>query len=84
MDGSAIAEFLKEAIKLIDNPWIIAAVIITVVAIVRIPDYIRAIGEVVRRGRRNKADIAREQALLEEQLRQGPIEHGGDSRSGGG
>lgn len=69
MSNSDFGPIFDAIVNKIDNPIVLGWVAVGVAFVWRLPDLIKAIGEVVRLDRSNKAEIDRKQALLEEELR---------------
>ena len=60
---------LQTAIEKIDDPYVLAAMVIVGLLIWKGPEYIRAIGECSRLGKKNRVDIERKQARLDEEVK---------------
>ena len=62
-------EFLNRILERISDPVILGWALVACFAIWTGPAYIKAIGEFIREGRKNKVDVERKQALLKDEIK---------------
>jgi len=68
MSDPELGTIFESVLKRIDDPIVLGWVAVGVVFVWKLPDLIRAIGEVVREDRWNRTQVRRQQALLKEEL----------------
>jgi len=80
MASTDLGPTLQKAIEKIDDPYVLAAIVVVGLLIWKGPDYIRAIGEVSRLGKKNQVDIDHKQAKLNELVKKSLAKHERRSR----
>jgi hypothetical protein len=68
MSEDLLGPFLEKIAEKIDDPVVLGWVAVGIAFVWKMPDLIRAIGEVVREDRWNRSEVGRRQALLKEEL----------------
>jgi hypothetical protein len=63
-----LISIVKAIVERMNDPIALGWTAVGIVFVWKLADIIRAVGEVIRLGRSNKAEIARKQALLKEEL----------------